>query len=181
MKLTLVFIPFLLLYNFVSAQNNEPVPHSTLISFMDTLQVKDTMKVNNLSSSNGLADVFEDTIRLFHDTLFTAEDKRFIRKQLIVFRTREWTDSDRIAGVSIIPQGVINSYAINGEVGWKKFIKKYGKGYKVVSFPLFTANMSAAVVAITYHIGRYTEGSLHLYKKVKGIWKDAKVYSVWKG
>jgi hypothetical protein len=175
------FFPLLFICSLSSAQSSEPVSRNTLIAFMDTVQAGDSMKVNNLSSANGLNDVLEDTTRVFRDTLFNADDKRFFRKQLAYYRSKEWVDSDKIAGARIIPQAIINSYAINGESGWKKFHSKYGDGYKVVSFPLFTTDMNCAVVAICYHIKRYSKGSLHLYKKVKGKWMDVKVYSTWMG
>jgi len=180
------FLPVLLFFLIpmaVFSQGTPPVPHENVITFMDSLEANDSMQVMNLSSFNGLTDLFEDTARVFHDSAtFSLADKQFMRKQLAYYRTRQWTDSDHLWRLTIIPQATIDAYAINGESGWKRFRRKYGEGYKVISFPIFTTDMNTAVIGRSYHIKRFTRGSVRLYKKdAKGRWMFIKTYSTWKG
>ncbi|HXB12920.1 MAG TPA: hypothetical protein VNZ45_13115 [Bacteroidia bacterium] len=151
-------------------------------AFVDSLQPKDSIKAFYLSSSNGFPDVLEDTAKIFHDSAFNKHDVLFLRKQLLDSRTREWMASDNVWGATIVPQGEILEYSRKGSAGWDKFHKKYGKGFFVYSYPVFSVNGMKAVLAKSYHTnGKGNYGSIYLYENLKGKWKVVKTYSTWNG
>ena len=151
-------------------------------AFIDSLQPKDSVKDFFLSSSNGFPDVLEDTAKIFHDSAFNKFNVLFLRKQLLDNRVREWMATDGVWGATIVSQGEILEYSRKGSAGWEKFHKKYGKGFFVYSYPVFSVNGKKAVLAKSYHTnGKGNYGHIYLYENVKGKWKIAKTYSSWNG
>lgn len=151
-------------------------------TFINSLQPKDSVKKFNLSSASGFADMCEDTPKIFHDTVFNKHDIVFLKKQLMENRTREWAASDSLWGATIISKTEIQGFSVKGPVvGWDKFHKKYGKGYYLYSFPIFSVDGTKAVMMKGFHdSGDDNPCSIVLYEKIKDKWKAVKTYSSWK-
>ena len=181
---------FVMLASCSFAQKGEDVPSDAeppfkipkAGAFIDSLKPKDSVKRFNLSSANGFADICEDTPKIFHDTVFNKHDIVFLKKQIMDNRTREWMPADSVWGATIITKAEIQSFSVKGPiVGWDKFHKKYGKGYYLYSFPIFSVDGTKAVMLKGFHdSGDNNPCSIDLYEKIKGKWKAVKAYSSWK-
>jgi len=168
-------------YNVSAQQADKAVLWKSACSFIDSVQADDSVKSDYITSSNGLTDVYEDTGKIFRDSVFAPVDIRAFRKQLAMYRTWEWADSDKLDNIKILPQSTITSLMIKGPQGWDKLTQKCGKGYKSYSFPIFSDNSSYVILAESYHTRHKTTGGTCLFKNVKGSWKRVKTYATWSG
>jgi|GEM_PF-4544414 len=179
--LFLILIAFIVSVKVSARQTDNTALWKTVRLLIDSIQENDSIKTGYITSSNGLTDVYEDTTKIFKDSVFSQADIRFFRKQLGMYRTMEWADSNKPDNIKILQQSTITSLMIKGPSGWDKLSKKCGKGYKTYSFPLFNSDMSYAVMAESYHTPHKTTGGTCLFKNVKGSWKRIKTYATWSG
>ncbi len=116
--------------------------------------------------------------RNIQDTLFTTQERLFIRQQLLHPRFRQWT-VDLAGPVNLIEDSLI-SRLFEGQDGWLAYRKRFKTGYYSFGYPVFLRNYTYCLFYASYkedHLSGY--GSLALYRRAGPYWVLVKVLEDW--
>ena len=159
---------------------------------INSINKNDSTKSFYLKYTIDFTRIISDTILIFSDTankkidifyktdsLFSFDDIKSFRKQLQEELLKEWTEGN-INNAILINE---NNYKKifnkrNNEKAWKLFHKKYGKGFFVYSYPIFSKNLKKAIISIEYHCGGLCgSGGVYLFEFKDNNWVLLKTYS----
>lgn len=124
--------------------------------------------------------LLEDSVLIFTDTFFKSEDKQFLYDQLNNEGSKNW-DFEKINQTVVVKKETLDKlFAPSLEEGWMKFHQIYGKGFLMLSDPLFNAKCNLCILEINYFCGsKCGGGNVSLFKKTNGKWIFVKKYSEW--
>ncbi len=124
--------------------------------------------------------LLEDSVLIFTDAFFKSEDKQILYDQLNNKISKSW-DFEKINQTVVVKKETLDKlFAPSLEEGWMKFHQIYGKGFLMLSDPLFNAKANLCVLEINYFCGsKCGGGNVSLFKKTNGKWIFVKKYSEW--
>lgn len=159
---------------------------------INSINRKDFSKIFYLKNTIDYSRIVSDTTFIFADTtnkkndlfyktdsLFSLDDIKSFREQLQKKIAQEWTDG-KIYNAILIKENnfkrIFNKR--NNDKSWNIFYKKYGKGFYVYSYPIFSKNLKKAIISIEYHCGGLCgSGGVYLFEFKDNNWLLLKTYS----
>lgn len=140
--------------------------------------IKRTQNVVYLSDKVALDSNRTGWARCLMDTLFTDQERIYIRKQMVHPRFRQWT-ADLAGPVYLIEDSLIRRLFV-GRDGWLAYRKRFKTGYYSFGYPVFLRNYTYCLFYADYkedHLSGY--GSLALYRLAGPHWVLVKVFEDW--
>ncbi|OQP59608.1 hypothetical protein A3860_36625 [Niastella vici] len=117
------------------------------------------------------------------DSVFTELDISFFKFQLQHFQSCTF-NSSYIAAANFMDEKDFNRIfsvrAVDAVNAWDVFHKKYGLGYTLISWPVFSKDKMSCVLFVEYTSNRSeSTGALKIYKKENSSWKLFKEKYMW--
>lgn len=157
--------------------NANPYPVTTMSKACNP----DSLPICNLTSLPEYNVLRDDTTEIFMDTLFTKDDRAYIKEQMIRERKFRWKDGE-LKNIKVIDGDKLRAFfdSLGVEEGWKAYFPIYKMGYNKYSVPFFSCNKQRCIIFRGYECGMsYGLGNTNVYEKRNGKWVLVKSCAPW--